>query len=284
MQIDKVAMELRIATYNIHKGASIDHRPVIQELKRSIRSLSADVIFLQEVQGRHDLMTNRHALLWQDRGQHAYLAGNSLYCAYGKNAVYDHGHHGNALLSAYPIVSQCNTDVSDHALESRGILHCVLQTPETKVYCYVIHLGLFNGSRIRQTYALIDTVRRSAPDDAPVIIAGDFNDWNNNLSDLLRKTLRVKEVFDELSGQDDRKKPFFPGLTARFPNRCRREHFLPCSLFFVWTGFRSGDLWSTLQASCRELPGPRCRIMYRLSHLFGQNEGWLSSVIRPITV
>ena len=50
MQIDKVAMELRIATYNIHKGASIDHRPVIQELKRSIRSLSADVIFLQEVQ------------------------------------------------------------------------------------------------------------------------------------------------------------------------------------------------------------------------------------------
>ena len=27
-------MELRIATYNIHKGASIDHRPIIQELKR----------------------------------------------------------------------------------------------------------------------------------------------------------------------------------------------------------------------------------------------------------
>ena len=75
-------MELRIATYNIHKGASIDHRPIIQELKRSIRSLGADVIFLQEVQGRHDLMTNRHALLWQDKGQHAYLAGNSLYCAW----------------------------------------------------------------------------------------------------------------------------------------------------------------------------------------------------------
>ena len=198
-------MELRIATYNIHKGASIDHRPIIQELKRSIRSLGADVIFLQEVQGRHDLMTNRHALLWQDKGQHAYLAGNSLYCAYGKNAVYEHGHHGNALLSAYPIVSQFNTDVSDHALESRGILHCVLQTPETRVYCYVIHLGLFNGSRIRQTHALIDTVRRSAPEDAPVIIAGDFNDWNNNLSDLLRKALRVKEVFDEMDEQEDGK-------------------------------------------------------------------------------
>lgn len=56
-------MELRIATYNIHKGASIDHRPIIQELKRSIRSLGASVIFLQEVQGRHDLQVNGHALL-----------------------------------------------------------------------------------------------------------------------------------------------------------------------------------------------------------------------------
>ncbi len=230
-QAGKVAMELRIATYNIHKGASIDHRPVIQELKRSIRSLSADVIFLQEVQGRHDLMTDRYALLWQDRGQHAYLAGNSLYCAYGKNAVYDYGHHGNALLSAYPIISQHNTDVSDHALESRGILHCVLQTPETKVYCYVIHLGLFNGSRIRQTHALIDTVRHSAPDDAPVIIAGDFNDWNNNLSDLLRKTLHVTEVFDELSAQQE-KRSFFPRLTGKVPKPLPARTFPALFPFF----------------------------------------------------
>ena len=108
----------------------------------------------------------------------------------------------------------------------------MLQTPETKVYCYVIHLGLFNGSRIRQTYALIDTVRRSAPDDAPVIIAGDFNDWNNNLSDLLRKTLRVKEVFDELSGQDDRKKPFFPGLTGKVPKPLPARTFPALFPFF----------------------------------------------------
>ncbi len=210
-------MELRIATYNIHKGSSIDHRPIIQELKRSIRSLGADVIFLQEVQGRHDLMTNRQALLWQDQGQHAYLAGHALYCAYGKNAVYDYGHHGNALLSVYPIISQYNTDVSDHAFESRGILHCVLQMQKTRVYCYVIHLGLFNSSRIRQTRALINTVRQSAPDDAPVIIAGDFNDWNNTLSHLLRKTLRVKEVFDGGIDQLKWKRPFFSNRTGAVP-------------------------------------------------------------------
>lgn len=251
-------MELRIATYNIHKGASIDHRPVIQPLKRSIRSLGADVIFLQEVQGRHDLMSDRQALLWQDRGQHAYLAGNSFYCAYGKNAVYDHGHHGNALLSAYPIISQQNTDVSDHALESRGILHCVLQTPETRVYCYVIHLGLFNGSRIRQTRALIDTVLQSAPDDAPLIIAGDFNDWNNKLSDMLRNALRVSEVFDGLMERQEGKRPFFSGMTGKVPKPLPARTFPALFPFFrldrIYTrGFRvdsacvmQGHPWTAL--------------------------------------
>jgi endonuclease/exonuclease/phosphatase family metal-dependent hydrolase len=114
------------------------------------------------------------------------------------NAVYDHGHHGNALLSAFPIENTRNTDISDHAYEQRGILHCVLETPSGQVHCYVVHLGLFEGSRGRQADALIDAVNESAPNNEPVIIAGDFNDWRNTLSDRLRRNLGVTEVFDEL--------------------------------------------------------------------------------------
>jgi endonuclease/exonuclease/phosphatase family metal-dependent hydrolase len=62
----------------------------------------------------------------------------------------------------------------------------------------VVHLGLFEGSRSRQSQALIDAVNDSAPDGEPVIIAGDFNDWRNTLSDRLRNRLGVSEVFDEL--------------------------------------------------------------------------------------
>lgn len=113
------------------------------------------------------------------------------------NAVYDHGHHGNALLSRYPVISSVNRDVSDHAFESRGILHCVVQTPKDDVHCYVIHLGLFARSRKRQTEALIEAVESSSPSDAPLIIAGDFNDWSNQLSDTLRNRLGVTEVFDD---------------------------------------------------------------------------------------
>lgn len=191
-------MKLRIATYNIHKGvSSFGSRPRIHALKQAITSMEADVLFLQEVQGRHDLLALRHAASWPTQSQHEFLAGDAQHSAYGVNAVYDHGHHGNALLSNFPIASSRNQDVSDHAYEARGILHCVVQTPKTDVHCYVVHLGLFAGSRKRQTDALIEAVGKSAPSDAPVIIAGDFNDWGNHLSEALRAGLGVCEVFDE---------------------------------------------------------------------------------------
>ncbi len=190
-------MKLRIATWNIHKGiSSLGSRPRIHGIKQAIAGLGADIVFLQEVQGRHDLLALRHAS-WPSQAQHEFLAGEEQHSAYGMNAVYDHGHHGNALLSSFPIASSVNHDVSDHAYESRGILHCVVQVEHLAVHCYVIHLGLFAGSRARQTEALIEAVISTAPADAPLLIAGDFNDWTNALSDTLRKRLGVSEVFDE---------------------------------------------------------------------------------------
>jgi endonuclease/exonuclease/phosphatase family metal-dependent hydrolase len=62
----------------------------------------------------------------------------------------------------------------------------------------VVHLGLFEGGRGRQTEALIEAVNTSAPNGEPVVIAGDFNDWRNTLSARLRDSLGVAEVFDEL--------------------------------------------------------------------------------------
>jgi len=191
-------MEFRIATYNIHKGVtSFGSLPRIHALKQALAALRVDILFLQEVQGRHDRHAVRHANLWPEQSQHEFLAGDSHHSAYGMNAVYDHGHHGNALLSSHPILSSRNQDVSDHAFEQRGILHCLVQTGQGDIHCYVVHLGLFGGGRRRQNQALIDAVLSSAKADEPVIIAGDFNDWGNRLSMDLRNRLGVTEVFDE---------------------------------------------------------------------------------------
>jgi endonuclease/exonuclease/phosphatase family metal-dependent hydrolase len=198
-------MKIRIATYNIHKGvSSVRGLPRVHALKQAIGLFGADVVCLQEVQGRHDRNAarygaeNRGNANWPEAAQHEFLASETQHAAYGMNAVYDHGHHGNALLSAFPIGSMHNQDVSDHVYEQRGILHCVLDTPKLPVHCYVVHLGLFEAGRGRQTEALIEAVMASAPNGEPVIIAGDFNDWRNQLSARLRKSLGVVEVFDEL--------------------------------------------------------------------------------------
>lgn len=189
-------MKLRIATYNIHKGVSAFGRKArIHGIKEAIDLLDADLVFLQEVQGQHDLHAENHTR-WPQEGQHDFLAGQSHEAVYGMNAVYEHGHHGNALLSRYPIASFVNHDVSDHAYEQRGILHAIVQVEKVQIHCFVIHLGLFAGSRRRQIQALIHTIQQDVPSNAPLVIAGDFNDWSQRLSQTLYQELGVFEAFD----------------------------------------------------------------------------------------
>ncbi|MFZ6798695.1 endonuclease/exonuclease/phosphatase family protein [Undibacterium sp. Di24W] len=189
-------MKLRIATYNIHKGVTAFGRKTrIHELKEAIKTLDADIVFLQEVQGQHDHHAKRHDT-WPSQAQHEFLAGDTHQCVYGMNAVYEHGHHGNALLSRLPIKTSTNRDISDHAYEQRGILHVVVQIAELEAHCFVIHLGLFAASRRRQVQALIQQIKEHVPPQSPLIIAGDFNDWSQRLSHTLYKELNVIEAFD----------------------------------------------------------------------------------------
>jgi endonuclease/exonuclease/phosphatase family metal-dependent hydrolase len=64
------------------------------------------------------------------------------------------------------------------------------------LHCYVIHFGLFASSRRRQVELLIQSIRTETPPEAPLIIAGDFNDWRDHLSATLRQQLGVEEVFE----------------------------------------------------------------------------------------
>lgn len=192
-------MKLHVATYNIHKGVSwFAQQPRIHDIRSALESLDADILFLQEVQGKHDRRAARHAH-WPHQGQHDYLAGSRHQAAYGMNAIYQYGHHGNALLSRYPILNYKNHNISDHRFEERGILHCVVQMPGQEVHCYVVHFGLFAASRRRQMDLLIRSIRAGTPPDAPLLIAGDFNDWRNHLSEPLRHQLGVEEVFEHIS-------------------------------------------------------------------------------------
>lgn len=181
---------LRIVSYNIHKGRSATgSRESLADLRLGLYGLRPDLLFLQEVQGRNERRSSLDA-------QHESLgAALRMHAAYGCNAVRQNTDHGNALLSRFPIISQENQDISDHRLEQRGLLHVTVQINGTPVHCLVVHLGLFAGSRSRQVGALVERIKRLVPDDEPILIAGDFNDWNNRLAPLFVQQLGLCEVF-----------------------------------------------------------------------------------------
>lgn len=200
----------KIATYNIHKGYSqFNRRFVLHELRERLRALDADIVFLQEVKGADRRVRPRHHFEGA-HPQHEFLAHESwLHHAYGKNSVYESGHHGNAILSRYPILKWDNQDISAHRFESRGVLHCEMELPGTGVVLHglCVHLGLFAHGRNQQMGALVERIQRVVPAGAPLIIAGDFNDWRNHARSLLARELQLHEVFEIATGRPARTFP-----------------------------------------------------------------------------
>lgn len=200
---------LQVATYNIHKGFShFNRRMTMYELRDRLRLIGADVVFLQEVVGYNARHALRHKN-WPTAPQHEFLA-DSIWSdfAYGKNAVYDEGHHGNAILSRYPIVHFDNTDISTGAHERRGLLHAEVKLPgwPENMHCVCVHLGLFARGRRKQVQAVCERIQSLVPMDAPLVLAGDFNDWRSEASDSLGN-LGVREVFELTQGRAARSFP-----------------------------------------------------------------------------
>lgn len=202
-------MRLRICSYNIHKGFShFNRRVVIHDLRERLRVLAPDLAFLQEVQGLHIGHAQRLPD-WPAMPQHEFIAqGVWSQAAYGGNAVHQHGHHGNAIVSKLPILGAENQDVSLTRLERRGLLHCVIDLPEgPPLHSICVHVSLTDSQRRRQLSSLIERVHDDIPPEAPVIIAGDFNDWQNKANSWLARQLGMHEVFTELGGRPARSFP-----------------------------------------------------------------------------
>ena len=98
-------LSFRVLTVNTHKGFTFFNRKfILHELREAVRSVAADVVFLQEVHGANEKLGAR-VPNWPDTPQYEFMA-DTLWpqFAYGRNAVYPHGHHGNAVLSKFPIL------------------------------------------------------------------------------------------------------------------------------------------------------------------------------------
>jgi endonuclease/exonuclease/phosphatase family metal-dependent hydrolase len=200
----------KVLTVNIHKGFTFFNRKfILTELREAVRSVGADVVFLQEVTGNHI----KHAEKFDNYTEepHYEFLADSIWpqFAYGRNAVYTNGHHGNAVLSKFPIVRHENRDISIRGPEQRGMLHCELQVPgrSRSIHAICVHLGLMETHRTQQMKMLSDLVCKEIPARAPVVVAGDFNDWRRRAHAQLAHSANLREVFVHANGQAARTFP-----------------------------------------------------------------------------
>jgi endonuclease/exonuclease/phosphatase family metal-dependent hydrolase len=204
MSILPASRFLRVLTVNIHKGYSaFNRRSVLHGLREAVREVGSDLVFLQEVEGGSGAAGAQYEFLadqiWSDH-------------AYGRNAVAEGLDHGNAVLSRYPVLRSHNHDISLPGVEPRGLLHCELALPDGQPALHVMcaHLGLRESHRRHQLARLCATVQAEVPTDAPLVVAGDFNDWRSRADEQLAPC-GLSEVFRQAHGHHARSFP------ARWP-------------------------------------------------------------------
>lgn len=181
-------------------------RYILNDLRHSIRDFNADLVFLQEVIGER--VDAQPIINGERMSQFEFLADQVWdHHAYGKNAVYQRGHHGNAMLSKWPLLGSDNHDISHWWFSQRGVLLAQL---DNGVYAVCVHFGLLKRERQKQLLQLRHLISEKIPADAPLIVAGDFNDWTLDLDRQL-KTFGLREALSQRYGKPAKTFP------ARFP-------------------------------------------------------------------
>jgi len=229
-----VTNQVRVLTYNLHKGYSSGNRRfMLDSMRQRIEETHADIVFLQEIHGTAiKSKKQQKKFSYPDQPHFEYLADQVWpHYAYGQNAIYRKGDHGNAILSKYPFSSWENIDISIFPRSSRSILHGVIEIPGQKVplHTLCVHLGLLEQERREQLRALTARIDSHVPHGEPLIIAGDFNDWRRRAETHLRHDLDLEELFVQLGGRHAQTFPiwapmlcvdriYYRGLT---PTDCR---------------------------------------------------------------
>jgi endonuclease/exonuclease/phosphatase family metal-dependent hydrolase len=159
--------QVRVLSYNIHHGEGVDGRFDLDRIAAVIKSVSPDLVALQEV----DVRTRRASGVDQalELGRRV-----GMHAVFGRAISHEGGWYGNAILSKWPIQGFTN-----HMLpfspnrEHRAIMEAHIEAPSPLTF-WATHLDIAEADRVMAAKAIRALIAERAP-DRPMILAGDLN-------------------------------------------------------------------------------------------------------------
>ncbi len=162
---------IRVLCYNIHHGEGVDGKLDLERIAKVIRSVSPDVVALQEV----DRKVERTGHV----DQPAELARlTKMQVVFEKNIDFEGGQYGNAVLSKLPIIEHTNVRLpSLDDGEQRGVLICKLKPDslDHSIQLLCTHLDHRPDDRERLASATQINQLIASRGETPAILAGDLN-------------------------------------------------------------------------------------------------------------
>lgn len=167
---------IRVLSYNIHHGEGVDGKLDLKRIAKTIRSVSPDLVALQEV----DRKTKRTNHVDQPV-ELARLTG--MHVVFGSNIDFQGGRYGNAVLSKLKVARHKNIRLPsfDHG-EQRGVLVCELKPKSlpTSLLFLCTHLDHRKDDRERVASAKQINALIAKRGKALAILAGDLNATRNS--------------------------------------------------------------------------------------------------------
>lgn len=178
-------MKLRVLSYNIHKCiGGLDRKYNPDRVVEVISHYDPDILLLQEVD--NDAKRSQ-------RHYQVEMLADKLGLPYHQwspvVAVRGGGHHGNAILSRFPLLEGNHIDITTPPKKKRSVSYAQHHFPipheiepsRRTLHLFNMHLGLSQIERKLQLSRFLESHTSDIHHSDPVIVAGDLNDLYGNL-------------------------------------------------------------------------------------------------------
>ncbi|WP_066551920.1 endonuclease/exonuclease/phosphatase family protein [Croceicoccus bisphenolivorans] len=163
-------MELKFATYNIHKAVGLDRRRDPDRILAVLHEMDADIVALQECDRRFG---QRESVLPRARIEDSAYRPIALPGRPGSL-----GWHGNTFLLKKNIAVVEADPLVLPTLEPRGAVRVDLEVSGHRIRAVGMHLDLSGFRRRHQAEAVLNHID-GCSENCPTVVMGDTNEWSS---------------------------------------------------------------------------------------------------------